>query len=228
MSANPALPGIPNHGLTLLVVNDDGTITYDGTGDVLTGTFAAGLCDPTPHGWLTSEVQQESRLPGATLGSLGCGYRQLGVSRGLRSCRDDGCGGWTVSGSVVRAAAGGDADVLRRLAIDNGLFEPDDMDDFDEMLGGYLDGTPEHHSWIVLDDADLGVLGAAYYAPEPFGDRVWNLYFIAVAAGQQRAGAGSVLIGHVEADLRGRGEGLARVLIVETSSLDGYEQARRF
>ena len=133
-----------------------------------------------------------------------------------------------MSGSVVRAAAGGDADVLRRLAIDNGLFEPDDMDDFDEMLGGYLDGTLEHHLWIVLDDADLGVLGAAYYAPEPFGDRVWNLYFIAVAAGQQRAGAGSVLIGHVEADLRGRGEGLARVLIVETSSLDGYEQARRF
>jgi len=41
-----------------------------------------------------------------------------------------------VSGSVVRAATGGDADVLRRLAIENGLFEPDDMDDFDEMLGG--------------------------------------------------------------------------------------------
>jgi hypothetical protein len=33
-----------------LQVNDDGTITYEGTGEVLDGYFAAGLCDPNAVG----------------------------------------------------------------------------------------------------------------------------------------------------------------------------------
>ncbi|CAN5841530.1 MAG: GNAT family N-acetyltransferase [Ilumatobacteraceae bacterium] len=89
-------------------------------------------------------------------------------------------------------------------------------------------GRFDQHAWVALETHDRRLLGAAYYAPEPFGDRVWNLYFIAVAADQHGLGAGSSLVSHVEDDLRGRGEEVARVLIVETSSLDGYEQARSF
>jgi ribosomal protein S18 acetylase RimI-like enzyme len=134
----------------------------------------------------------------------------------------------TSRGLVVRAATGDDVDVVRRLALDNGLFAPDEMAGFDEILAGSLDGSLDQHCWIVLEDEELGVAGAAYYAPEPFGDRVWNLYFLAVAADQHRSGAGGALIGHVDVELRRRGEEEARVLIVETSSLDGYEAARRF
>lgn len=129
---------------------------------------------------------------------------------------------------VVRAATSGDADELRRLAIDNGMFHPDEMGDFDEMLSGYLDGSLGSHSWVVLEDGRSGVIGAAYYAPEPFADRLWNLYFLAAVPGRHRAGAGGVLVGHIEADLRRRGDGVARILIVETSSGDGYEHARAF
>jgi ribosomal protein S18 acetylase RimI-like enzyme len=128
---------------------------------------------------------------------------------------------------VVRAAIGDDADVIRRLAVDNGLFAPEDRGEFGEMLTGYLTGSLAQHSWIVLDDAGT-VIGAAFYAPEPFRDRVWNLFFIAVDAAQHGAGAGSALVEHVEAKLRSMGEKAARVLIVETLSLDGFEQARRF
>lgn len=134
----------------------------------------------------------------------------------------------TSSGPVVRAATDDDVDVLRRLAVENGLFAPDEMGEFDHILAGYLDGSLQDHFWIVLADANRRVIGAAYYAPEPFGDRVWNLYFLAAAADQHHSGAGSALISHVEGELRSRGEQAARVLIVETSSLDGYEQARRF
>ena len=67
---------------------------------------------------------------------------------------------------VVRAATASDADVLRALATDNGMFDPDDMDGFNETMGGYLNGTLHGHAWIVATD-DTEIAGAAYYAPEP-------------------------------------------------------------
>lgn len=129
---------------------------------------------------------------------------------------------------VVRAAARDRVDQLRRLAIANDLLRPGEMGDFDEMLSGYLDGSLTDHAWIVLEDSTSVVLGAAYYAPEPFANRLCNLYFLASVPGRHRAGAGSALVAHVEADLRRRGADVARVLIVETSSGDGYEHARAF
>ncbi len=107
------------------------------------------------------------------------------------------------------------------------MFAAAEMDGFDEMLQGYLAGTLEDHRWIVA--AGSGELdGAAYYAPEPFGDRVWNLYFIAVRPDRHRCGTGSALLAHVEQQLRFAGDALARVLIVETSSTADYDPARGF
>ena len=128
---------------------------------------------------------------------------------------------------VVRAATPSDADVIRALATDNGMFDPDDMDGFNETMGGYLNGTLHGHAWIVATD-DTEIAGAAYYAPEPFADRLWNLYFLAVRPGGHRSGAGSELIQWVERTLRQLGDEHARVLIVETSSTDPYAQARAF
>lgn len=127
----------------------------------------------------------------------------------------------------IRSATGDDIDRIRRLAIDNGLFGPDEMDGFDEMLAGYLDGSMVGHDWIVLE-RDGDIAGAAYYAPEPFADRLWNLYFIAVDGDHHRGGIGQELLSHVEALLITRGHDVARVLIVETSSLDEYDRARAF
>jgi ribosomal protein S18 acetylase RimI-like enzyme len=118
-------------------------------------------------------------------------------------------------GQRLRPATAGDADDIRRLAIDNG------------MLSGYLDGSLSGHSWIVLE-RDGNIVGAAYYAPEPFAGRLWNLYFIAAHAGHHGTGVGHTLITHVESELRLVGEDVARVLIVETSSLAAYEPARTF
>ena len=127
----------------------------------------------------------------------------------------------------IRAATESDSDVIRSLAFDNGMFDPDDMDGFDEMMSGYLNGTLDGHAWVVATNDDE-IAGAAYYAPEPFADRMWNLYFLAVRPGQHRSGAGSELIHWVEETLRSFGEEQARVLIVETSSTDPYAQARNF
>lgn len=129
----------------------------------------------------------------------------------------------------VQAARGEDVDAIRALAFENQMFAPDEMDDFDSRLTGYLEGTRPDDRWIVTGDDDSGgLLGAAYYAPEPESDRVWNLYFIAVRPDAQRRGVGARLLRYVEGTLRDRGPEVARSLIVETSSLDQYTGARAF
>ena len=72
------------------------------------------------------------------------------------------------------------------------------------------------------------MVGAAYVAPEPFADRLWNLYFLAVSPDRHGAGTGTQLIAHVEDELRRAGQDAARVLLVETSSLEPYASARGF
>ena len=88
--------------------------------------------------------------------------------------------GLNTAPAAVRPAVGGDVVPIRALAVDNAMFAPNDMAGFDEMLHGYLDGSLDQHRWVVAEGSTGRVAGAAYYAPEPFADRVWNLYFLAV------------------------------------------------
>lgn len=130
----------------------------------------------------------------------------------------------------VRAATPADTDTIKQLAIDNAMFTPDEIGIFDEMLAGFFDGSLDGHQWLVATapgESD-GLAAAAYYAPEPFSDRMWNLYFIATAPNQHNSGAGTVLIEELIGRLTALGQDHARTLIVDTSSLDGYEQARAF
>ncbi len=132
------------------------------------------------------------------------------------------------AGPRVRPAVGTDVERIAGLAVGNGMFAPDELGGFHELLNGYLDGSLDGHRWLVADGPTDEVAGAAYYAPEPFADRVWNLYFLAVHPGWHRGGVGTALVSQVEQSLRGAGEQAARVLIVETSSTAPYEPARRF
>ncbi len=131
---------------------------------------------------------------------------------------------------TTRVARPADADQIKRLALDNNMFQPEEMGDFDEMLAGFFDGTLDDHHWIVADTASgtSTIAGAAYFAPEPFSDRMWNLYFIATSPAHQGTGAGTMLVQQVERRLIELGEKEARTLIVDTSSLDEYQQARAF
>jgi ribosomal protein S18 acetylase RimI-like enzyme len=95
------------------------------------------------------------------------------------------------------------------------------------MITGFLDGMMEDNYWLVVEH-ETTVVAAAYFAPEPFSDRVWNLYFIAVAPRQQGHGTGGALLDHIEEQLRARGRDAARILLIETSSRDEYAATRAF
>lgn len=121
-----------------------------------------------------------------------------------------------------------DVPAVRSLAIDTGMFKPEEAGFVDDMVPGAIDGTmPENH-WVVSTDEHGRVRGAAYFAPEPFSDRLWNLYFIAVDPSVQSGGIGGALVNYVVKQLLERGEASARVLLVETSSTEQYKRTRAF
>lgn len=117
---------------------------------------------------------------------------------------------------------------IKQLAIDTGMFPIEEVGILDETLAGFFDGSREDNHWLVVEGSGGQVNAAAYYAPEPFSDRMWNLYFISVSPDCQGRGIGASLIGAVEEHLRRSGEDVARTLIVETSSTDQYARTRAF
>jgi ribosomal protein S18 acetylase RimI-like enzyme len=134
----------------------------------------------------------------------------------------------TITDSTIRPATLSDLGRIKEIAVAAEMFSVDEAEFFDEMVNGALDGSLEDHQWLVVETSDGAVVGAAQFAPEPFADRMWNLYFIAVDPSHQGTGIGSALMAHVEADLAQRGEDLARTLVVETSSTDQYARTRSF
>ena len=116
----------------------------------------------------------------------------------------------SVDGYRIRAATEADRAAVRAIQVETGLFAADELGDSDAMFDGSINGSLVDHSWIVSESDAGGVVGAAYFAPEPFSDRMWNLYFIGVLPEHQDSGTGSALVEHVERALRVRGGGTSR------------------
>lgn len=129
---------------------------------------------------------------------------------------------------TIRAATADDLDRIKEIAVAAGMFTTHDVEFFDQMVNGALDGSLEGHQWLVVEASNGSVVAAAQFAPEPFADRMWNVYFIAVDPTRQSLGLGSELMAHIEADLGRRGESVARTVVVETSSTDQYVRTRAF
>lgn len=97
----------------------------------------------------------------------------------------------------IRIPTGSDVERIKQIAVEAGMFSPEEAGFIDDMLAGFFDGSLAGHRWVVVDDTS----GRASRSPlrlEPFADRVWNLYFIAVAPDKQGHGLGCSLIHHIE------------------------------
>lgn len=94
------------------------------------------------------------------------------------------------------------------------LFDEDELSGLDGIFSQFVDGSlREDHYWVTLHEEKP--VGVAYFAPENYSNRVWNLYFIATNNEGDRRGLGTELIRYIEEFLLLRGE---RMLLVETSS----------
>ncbi len=128
----------------------------------------------------------------------------------------------------IRPAHAMDIHAIKSIAIESEMFGIEDTGFVDDIVAGILDHTLHDHHFVVQESEGGAVVGAAYHAPEPFSDRMWNLYFIAVSPPLQGQGIGGALLDHVERELRHAGPDVAQVLIVETSSTDQYSLTRKF
>ena len=128
----------------------------------------------------------------------------------------------------IRKATEEDVPPIQRIAVAAGMFAEEEVGFIGEMLTAHCHGdTPEAH-WLAVEGPAGELVGAAYYAPEPFADRMWNLYFIAVAPEHHGTGIGTALMRHIEVALTDLGEAVARTLVVETSSTSQYDRTRAF
>jgi ribosomal protein S18 acetylase RimI-like enzyme len=101
-----------------------------------------------------------------------------------------------------------------------GLFPPDMLE---PMVEPYLSGQAADR-WLVAGTGEK-LLGFAFAEPERMTVGTFNLLAIAVAPDRQRGGIGRSLVEDLEERLRRQG---ARLLIVETSSLDDFAGTRAF
>jgi ribosomal protein S18 acetylase RimI-like enzyme len=123
---------------------------------------------------------------------------------------------------LIRFTTPNDTAAIIALAESSGLFNPDGIEQIRERLANHASGNSDDLWFIADDDKPSGVV---YCAPEPMTDRTWNVLMLLVSPDRHGQGVGAELMRHVEETLTARG---GRLLIVETSSLDGFERARAF
>ena len=125
----------------------------------------------------------------------------------------------------IRLVKRDDSPALIHLICAIELFPPDEIDELEELITRYLDGGVNREFWIVDDDPELGLSGVAYCSAERMTEGTWNLYLIGVHLQRRGQGRGRRLLERTEAMLRERG---GRILIVETSGTDSFEDTRAF
>ena len=125
---------------------------------------------------------------------------------------------------MVRLATPDDAEELLGLVIASGLFPESEVETLEGMFADYLDDEIENGHQFPVEEEN-GLRGIAYYAPEIMTDGTWNLLLLAVRPDYQRQGIGARLVQSVENALKADGQ---RLLLIETSGLPEFEQARSF
>ena len=119
----------------------------------------------------------------------------------------------------VRFIVPEDIPSLKAVIEANNLFPPDMLD---EMIFNYFNNN-SNDLWLTYDDNQP--VAIAYCAPERMTEGTWNILLIAVHPDYQGKGYGTSILNYIEWILAARGE---RLLLVETSSLDGFKLAQAF
>jgi ribosomal protein S18 acetylase RimI-like enzyme len=106
------------------------------------------------------------------------------------------------------------------------MFTPDEVAVAGELIDIYLD-QPQQRDYclVVAENEDGRVVGYMSYGPTSLTEGTYDLYWMAVAKGEQGRGFGRALVSWLEKTVR---EAAGRMILVETSSQRKYEKTRRF
>jgi GNAT superfamily N-acetyltransferase len=125
----------------------------------------------------------------------------------------------------LRPSQPSESRALIELAEGTGVFKPLEIQALGEVLSDYHAHEREGGHRCTTAWLDGSPVGFVYWAPAEMTDRTWQLWWIAVRSDLQSRGFGAGLLAHCEAEVRAAG---GRLLLIETSSLPGYQPTRRF
>ncbi|HLT37798.1 MAG TPA: GNAT family N-acetyltransferase [Enhygromyxa sp.] len=94
-----------------------------------------------------------------------------------------------------------------------------------ELIDLTLENPGQSDYRFLLARGPAGLAGYVCYGPTPMTDGTYDLYWLVTHPEQRRRGVARMLVVAMEQRLRSEG---ARLVRVETSSLEGYGAARRF
>lgn len=104
-------------------------------------------------------------------------------------------------------------------------FRPAEIAIAEELIDCHLDDPTGSGYDILVAEVDSKVAGYICWGPAPLTEGTWDIYWIAVARGKQRAGVGTALLESAEDKIR---QNNGRLIFIETSSKPEYNEARRF
>ena len=123
---------------------------------------------------------------------------------------------------MIRRIRPDEKEAMLQLVRAGGLFAPEETDEIEKR---FVESSAERSAdlWIVYEDQ--GFEGLAYCVPEPMTKGSWNLLMLLVHPDKRGRGQGTALVAYAENLIRAQG---GRLLIVETSGVEGFENTRRF
>jgi ribosomal protein S18 acetylase RimI-like enzyme len=104
-------------------------------------------------------------------------------------------------------------------------FKPAELVVAEEVIDSYLADPKGSGYSILVSQEGLEVNGYICYGPTPLTEGTWDIYWLVVAVGEQGKGLGGKLLAHAEAKIQ---EAWGRLIVIDTSSLAGYEKTSRF
>jgi ribosomal protein S18 acetylase RimI-like enzyme len=119
-----------------------------------------------------------------------------------------------------------DAEQIHRVTDSTGMFNAEEVQCVVEIFQEYIHLGVETSGYTFLVEKEgERVLGFICVGPRSLTDRVYDLYWIAVAPSAQRLGVGGRLLKRAEEAVREKG---GRLLAIETSGTEKYSGTRAF
>jgi ribosomal protein S18 acetylase RimI-like enzyme len=128
---------------------------------------------------------------------------------------------------MIRKLERSDREEIKQILEETNHFSEDEIKVAIELIDVYLNDEKQKDYIIYVKEDENSKKAAGYicYGKRPLTERTYDLYWIAVDPGIHGKGTGSMLVKHMESDLRSAGGNL---ILIETSGKAEYENERRF
>ncbi len=127
---------------------------------------------------------------------------------------------------MIRPMSLQDKDRVLEILRDSEVFTCSEIAVAEELIDIFLKSPAQKDYKVVVLESERGkVIGFMTYGPAPLSEGGYDLYWVGVSPREQSQGHGKKMVHWLEEHVRGEN---GRVILVETSSRQEYDRARRF